>query len=153
VTNWNASLGTTDVPQISTSQATELTGDFAGYFLVTLTPTGSTLEPQVGLVAKLTATGSGQLAQVSLVWIPGADPTSDDFYWESFGVLTQAVTPGTTAAQITTLETALGKAPGTPPFTAPATATSDSGNVYNQLTKPYTPTTGSPIDVSIISVT
>ena len=106
----------------------------------------------MGLLAKLTATGSGQLATVSLVWIPGADETASDFYWESFGVLTQAVTPGTTADETQALETSLGKAAGMPPFTTTATATSTSGNVYSLFSQPYdSPATGS-IDVSVIRV-
>ena len=107
----------------------------------------------MGLIAQLTAPQSGQLAQVMLVWIPGADETSSDFYWESFGVLTQAVTPGTTADQTAAIESALGKAPGMPPFTTTATTTSDSGNVYSLFSQPYDSPTAGPIDVSAISVT
>ena len=153
VSQWNSAVARTNVPEISESQATVLTGDYAGYFLVTLAPVrGSKLPAQVGLIAQLTAPESGQLAKVMLVWIPGADEASSDFYWESFGVLTQAVTPGTTADQTAAIESALGKETGMPPFTTSATTTSDSGNTYSLFSQPYDSATAGPIDVSAISV-
>jgi hypothetical protein len=154
VTQWNAAITGTNVPEISESEATELTGDYAGYFLVTLSPVDGPDRPaQVGLVAKMTAPQSGELAQVTLVWIPGDDATSSDFYWESFGVLTQAVSPGTTASETADIEDALGKAPGMPPFTTTATTTSASGNVYSLFSETYISPTAGPIDVSAITVT
>jgi hypothetical protein len=153
VTQWNAAVKDTNVPTISTDQATELTGQYAGYYLVTLAPVkGSKLPAQVGLIAKVTAPLSGQLEQVSLVWIPGADELASDFYWEAFGVLTQAVDPTTTPDQTAALETGLGKAPGMPPFTTTASDTSDSGNLYRLFSLPYTPAAGGSIDVSVIAV-
>ena len=90
---------------------------------------------------------------MTLVWIPGADKTSSDFYWQSFGVLTQAVTPGTTADETAAIESDLGKAPRTPPFTTTATTTSTSGNVYSLFSQPYNSPTAGTIDVSAIKVT
>jgi hypothetical protein len=153
VSQWNAAITDTNVPTISTTQATELTGQYEGYFLVTLAPvSGNKLPAQVGLIAKVTAPGSGQLVQASLVWIPGADETASDFYWEAFGVLTQAVDPSTTADQTAALETSLGKAPGMPPFTTTASATTDNGNLYRLSSLPYDSPAAGSIDVSVIAV-
>jgi hypothetical protein len=147
---WNDATGGTDVPAISASQATELTGQYAGYYLITLTPEGSELPPQVGLVGTLTSPGSGELAQLLLVWIPGADETSSDFFWEAFGVLTHAVTPDITADETAALATSLGRAPGRPPFTTAAEATA-GGLDYRQSSRTYEGA-GGPIDVSGIAV-
>ena len=107
VDQWNAATGGTDVPTISADEATELTGDYAGYHLITLSP-------QVGVLGTLTSPGSGQLDEVLLVWIPGADDDdASDFFWESFAVLTQAISPRITDAETAALEQDLGRAPGT----------------------------------------
>ena len=153
VADWNAGTSGTNVPQISKDQATELTGDYAGYYLVTLTPTNSPdLPPQVGLLAQVTAPGSGQLAEVMLVWIPGADDAaSSDFYWEAFGVLTQTVTPGTTPDETAAIEQSLGKQPGMPPFTTPASTTAGDRS-YSLFSQDVDgPNTG-PVTISAILV-
>jgi hypothetical protein len=147
---WNDATTGTDVPTISGVEATELTGDYAGHYLLTLTATGSTLPPQVGLIGTATASGSGQLDEVTLVWIPGSDDDSSAFYWDCFGVLVQAVSPGATADEITDLASALGQAADTPPFTGTAD-TSGGGLDYRAFTLPYTGKAGT-LDVSAIEI-
>ncbi len=145
VSQWNEASGGTDVPTISASEATELTGDYAGYHLITLSA-------QVGLLGTLTSPGSGQLEEVLLVWIPGDDDDdSSEFYWESFGVLTQAVSPGITGVETAALERSLGRAPGMPPF-ATTTSASSRGFDYRLFSQPYDGDDGT-IDVSAIAVT
>ena len=142
VANWN-DAATGPVPTISVDEATELTGTYAGYHLITLSP-------QVGLVGSLTSPGSGQLAQVLLVWIPGDDDGSSDFYWDCFNVLTQAVSPGISAEDTASLERDLGRAAGQPPFTTTANASSN-GLDYRRFTQHYEGEDET-IDVSAISV-
>jgi hypothetical protein len=147
---WNSATTGTDVPTISGAQARELTGDYAGYYLLTLRADGSTASPQVGLVGTVTAPGSGQLAEVMLVWIPGSDDDSNDFYWDCFGVLVQAVDPGASPDEIADLASALGRGPETPPFTRTADV-SGGGFDYRALTLPYSGEAGS-LEVSAIEV-
>ena len=147
---WNDATTGTDVPTISGADATELTGDYAGYYLLTLTANGSTLPPQVALVGTATAPGSGQLDELMLVWIPGSDEDSSAFYWDCFGVLVQAVSPGATPGEIADLASALGRAPDTPPFTRTAEASSDDLD-YRAFTLPYTGEAGT-LDVSAIDI-
>ena len=144
ITTWNDTATGTSVPTITAEQAMELTGSYAGHYLITLSP-------QVGLVGTLTASGSGRLAQLLLVWIPGADDDdSSDFYWESFAVLVQAVSPGTTTEDTATLERNLGRAPGQPPFTSPGSATS-GGLEYRSFDDQYEGTDET-VEFSAISV-
>ena len=143
VSQWNEASAGTDVPTITAAEATELTGQYAGNHLITLSA-------QIGLLGTLTAPGSGQLDQVVLVWIPGDDDGSE-LYWDSFRVLTQAVSPGTTAAETVGLERSLGRAPGMPPFTTTAAASSH-GFDYQLFSEPYEGDDGT-IEVSAISVT
>jgi hypothetical protein len=147
---WNDAAAGTDVPTISSAEARELTGGYAGYYVIPLTVSGSTLPPQVGLVGKVTAPGSGQLDEVMLVWIPGSDEGSSAFYWDCFGVLVQAVSPGAAPDEIADLASALGQAPDTPPFTG--TANMSSGGLdYHAFTLPYTGEAGT-LDVSAIEI-
>ncbi len=148
---WNEASAGTDVPAISATDARELTGDYAGYYLLTLTASGDTQPPQVGLVGTATAPGSGQLDEVMLVWIPGSDEDSSAFYWECFDVLVRAVSPGATPGEIDDLSSALGRTPDTPPFTRTAEA-SGGGLDYRAFTLPYTGDSG-PLDVSAIEIT
>jgi hypothetical protein len=150
VDQWNDAATGTDVPTISRAQAQELTGDYAGYYLIPLTANGSTLPPQVGLVGTATAPGSGQLEEGMLVWIPGDDDDSSAFYWDCFGVLVQAISPGATSGEIAALASALGQASDTPPFTGTASASS-GGLDYRAFTLPYTGEAGT-FDVSAIEV-
>ena len=150
IAQWNSATAGTEVPTISAAEATELTGDYAGYYLITLTPTGNGSPPQVGIVGTLTSPGSGQLAEVLLAWIPGADEGSGDFYWECFGVLVGTVSPGTTPAETTALESTLGRAPGVPPFTTTASASND-GLDYRSFPVLYSGDAGT-VDVSAIAV-
>jgi hypothetical protein len=76
---------------------------------------GSTV-PQVGLIGTMSTTDPTQLAELLLVYVSGPNEAASDFYWEAFGVLTQAVDPATTEAQIADLEERLGRADGMPPF-------------------------------------
>jgi hypothetical protein len=148
---WNEASAGTDVPTISGAQLTELTGDYGGYYLVPLTPTDDdSFPPQVGLVGTATSPGSGQLEGLLLVWIPGPDESSSDFYWEAFGVLVQAVSPGTPAAESDALATTLGEAPGTPPFGTTNTA-SQRGLDFHTASIAYTGGAGN-FDVSAIEV-
>jgi hypothetical protein len=148
---WNKASAGTDVPTISGAQLTELTGDYAGYYLVPLSPTDDdTFPPQVGLVGTATSPGSGQLEELLLVWIPGPDESSSDFYWEAFGVLVQAVSPGTPTAESDALATTLGEAPGTPPFGTTNTA-SQRGLDFHTMSIAYTGG-ASNLDVSAIEV-
>jgi hypothetical protein len=151
VDQWNEAAADTNVPTINADQAEELTGDYAGYYLITLSPTnGDSLPPQVGLLGTVTSPGSGQLNEVLLVWIPGVDEASSDFYWESFGVLTQAMSPG--SDDTARLEAELGREPAVPPFTADADA-SGSGFDYSAFTQPYEDPDDGEVEVSAISVT
>ena len=104
------------------------------------------------MLGQVTSPGSGQLAELLLVWIPGDDDeASSDFYWESFGVLAAAVSPGITADDVAALEDELGREPGMPPFTGTADATSD-GIDYRLFARTVDSTAG-PVDVSAIEVT
>jgi outer membrane biosynthesis protein TonB len=147
---WNDATTGTDVPEISGAQAMELTGQYAGYYLIPLTANGSTEPPQVGLVGRVSAPGSGQLDVVMLVWIPGSDEDSSTFYWNCFGVLVQAVSPGATPDQITDLATSLGEEHNTPPF-AGTTGVTSGGLDYRAFTLPYKGKSGT-VDVSVIEV-
>ncbi len=150
IERWNEAASGTDVPTISRAEATELTGQYAGYYLIPLTPNGSDVQPQVGLVGKATSPGSGQLAVVMLAWIPGSDEDSSAFYWESFGVLVQALDPSATDDEIADLASRLGEAPDTPPFTRDANVSS-GGLDYEASTLEYEGEAGT-LDVSAIAV-
>ena len=65
-------------------------------------------------------------------------------------MLVQAVSPGSTAADIATLERNLGRARGEPPFTSSSSASSD-GFEYRLFTQQYE-ATDETIEVSAISV-
>ena len=147
---WNEATAGTDVPQISGAQARELTGAYSGYYLIPLKASGATQPPQVGLVGRATAPGSGQLDEVMLVWIPGSDEDSSTFYWNCFSVLVQAVSPGTTPDELTGLASDLGEGPDTPPFTSSVEASS-GGLDYRVLILQYTGKTES-LDVSAIEI-
>ena len=150
VSSWNSNASGTKVPSISAGQATELTGQYAGYYLITLSPSGGNkLPPQVGIVAQVTAPGSGQLSQIGLVWITGADDEAQSaFYWEAFEVMVKSASPGISDADIAALEKTMGRAEGVPPFSGPATATA-GGLQYNRfLGQPTNGVTPSVIKVS-----
>jgi hypothetical protein len=151
ITRWNDATAGTDIPRISGADAMELTGNYAGYYVIPLTPSGSDLPPQVGLVGKLTAPRSGQLEKVMLAWMPGPDENSSSFYWSCFDLLVRAVSPEATADEIAGLASALGRAPGTPPFTG-TTESSSNGLGYRAIVLPYTGEAGD-VEVSAIEVT
>jgi hypothetical protein len=145
---WNAAADGTDVPQLSRDQISEITqGPFAGAFLATLTPTdGSDAPEQVGLIGTMSADDPTQIAELLLVYVGGDNESASDFYWEAFGVLTQAVDPATTADQTSALETSLGRVDGSPPFPAGTADTADSNGFTYKLstgeTTDHTPATG-----------
>jgi hypothetical protein len=148
---WNEATAGTDVPTISGVQLEELTGDYAGYYLAPLSPTDDdSFPPQVGVVGTATSPGSGQLEKLLLVWIPGPDESSSDFYWKAFGVLVQAVSPGTPTVESEALATTLGEAPGTPPFTTTNSA-SQRGLDLRTSSIAYTGEAGN-LNVSAIEV-
>ncbi len=145
---WNAAVDGTNVPSLSRDQITKIVdGPFAGAFLATLSPTvGNKMAPQVGLIGTMSATDPTQIAELLLVYVNGPDESASDFYWESFGVLTQAVDPVMTDAEITALETSLGRDDGTPPFPAGTDNTASSNgfnyNLYTGSTQDGTAATG-----------
>jgi hypothetical protein len=138
LTQWNAAAAGTNVPTISQSQISQIIeGPRAGSFYATLTPTGSRnkLPPQVGIIGTLSATDPTQLSEVLLVYVSGPDESASDFYWEAFQVLTKAVDPSITDAQIADLEKSLGRAQGLPPFPDGTNKSADSnGFSYNLST-------------------
>lgn len=145
---WNAAAEGTNVPPLSRDQITEIVdGPFAGAFLATLSPTDeNNVTPQVGLIGTMSTTDPTQIAELLLVYVNGPDESASDFYWESFGVLTQAIDPAMTDVQITALETGLGRVDGTPPFPAGTDNTASSNgfsyNLYTGTTQDGTPATG-----------
>jgi hypothetical protein len=102
--------------------------------------------PQVGLIGTMSTTDPTQLAELLLVYVSGPDESASDFYWECFGVLTQALDPTMSDAQIADLEESLGRADGTPPFPDGTDNTVDSNgltyNLYTGSTQDGTPATG-----------
>ena len=77
--------------------------------------------------------------------------TSSDLYWESFAVLVQAVSPGSTAADIATLERNLGRAPRSSRPSPSSSSASSDGFEYRLFTQQYE-ATDETIEVSAISV-
>ncbi len=145
---WNDAADGTNVQSLSRDQITQIVdGPFAGAFLATLSPTnGNKMAPQVGLIGTMSTTEPKQIAELLLVYVNGPDESASDFYWESFGVLTQAVYPATTDEQIAELETSLGRADGTPPFPNGTDNTASSNgfsyNLYTGTTQNGTAATG-----------
>ncbi len=145
---WNAAAEGTNVPTLSRSQITKIVdGPFAGAFLATLSPTeGNKMAPQVGLIGTMSTTDPTQIAELLLVYISGPDESASDFYWEAFGVLTQAVDPEMTKAQIAALEDSLGREDGLPPFPEDTDNSADSNgfnyNLYTGATREGIPATG-----------
>jgi hypothetical protein len=145
---WNAAADGTDVPSLSRDQITQIVdGPFAGAFLATLSPTGGNkMAPQVGLIGTMSTTDPTQIAELLLVYVSGPDESASEFYWESFGVLAQAVDPSITNKEIDALEQSLGREKGTPPFPDGTDNTAANNgfnyNLYTGTTKNGTPATG-----------
>jgi hypothetical protein len=102
-------------------------------------------------MGRLTSWASSRLAEVQLIWIPGADEAASAFYWDAFAVMAQAVSPAITDDEIAALERSLGKSSSQPPFSGSATA-SAQGLTYRRYVTIYDSPEQGTIDVSAISV-